>query len=171
MYRRLFRKAVCVILVFLLSGCSNNYVLNLYSKPSGVRVRVGPEVEGRTPCKIEIPKKSDLVQDHHINVIYTLEDGTEIIKSYDLRNYEPPGGIPVLGGAIFALPGALLTWFSLPEDTNEDSFSDKDDDPYWPGVGIGIGLMCAGALTYYVLGGKPDAEFEYDINETFKDVN
>lgn len=171
MYRRLFRKALCVVLVFSLFGCSNNYVLNLYSKPSGVRVNVGPKVEGRTPCKIEIPKKSDLIKDHFIDVTYTLEDGTEIVKSYDMRNYEPPGEIPMFGGAIFAAPGALLTWFSLPEDTNEDSFSDEDNDPYWPGVGIGIGLMCVGVLTYYVLGGKPNPEFEYDINETFDNVN
>jgi len=171
MRRRHFKQVVCIILIFCLFGCSNYYVLNLYSKPSGVRVQVGPNVEGRTPCKIQIPKKSDLIKDHHIEVTYTLEDGTEVVKSYDLRNYEPPEKIAQVGAAVFAAPGALLVWFSLPENTNEDSFSDRNDDPYWPGLGIGLGLVGVAVLTYFALGGKPNAESEYDINETFEGAN
>jgi hypothetical protein len=36
---------------------------------------------------------------------------------------------------------------------------------------VGLGLVSVGVLTYYVLGGKSNAKYEYDINETFEDVN
>jgi hypothetical protein len=171
MRRRLFRQAICIILVFSLTGCSSDYVLNLYSKPAGAKVQIGPDVSGRTPCKIEIPKNSNLIKDHHIAVTYMLNDGTKVVKSYDLRDYEPPGSLAVIGGSIFAVPGALLLWFSLPENTNDDSFSDEDNAPYWPGIGIGLGLVGMGALTYYVLGGDSSAKYEYDIHETLEDAN
>ena len=176
MFRKCFRQAICIILVFSLSGCTNNYVLNLYSKPSGALVKVGEKAEGRTPCTIEIPQKSKLIKDHRIEVTYTLEDGREIVKSYDLRKYKPPETLALIGGGIFMTPGALLLWLSLPEKTTneEDSIfneSEHYNDPYWPGIGIGLGLLAVGGLTYYALNGFSKAEFEYDIHEKFQDVN
>ena len=172
MRKGFFRQAVCVILIFSISGCSSDYVLNLRSRPSGAKVQIGPKVTGRTPCKIEIPKKSDLIKDHHIDVKYTLEDGTEVVKSYDLRKYEHPETAALIGSGIFIVPGALLFGLSWSEDTDQYTYSHEDkEDPYWPGIGIGLGLMGLGALTYYVLGGDSKAQPEYDIDETFEDVN
>ena len=172
MRKGLFRKAICIILVFSLSGCSSDYVLNLHSKPPGAKVQIGPKVTGRTPCKLEIPQKSDLIKNHHIDVTYTMENGREIVKSYDLRNYKPPKGLAVIGGGIFAVPGALLFGFSWSDDTDQYTFSHGDEeDPYWPGIGVGLGLMILGALTYYVLGGDSKAKYEYDIHEIFEDMN
>ena len=133
-------------------------------------MQVGSKTKGRTPCRLKIPKKSDQIKNQHIEVTYTLEDGKEIIKSYDLRKYKPPEGLALFGGGIFAFPGALLFGFSWSEDTDQYTFSHEDNDPYWPGIGIGLGLMGLGTLTYYALGGDFKAQSEYDINETFEDT-
>ncbi len=176
MRKGLFRKVICISLVFSLSGCGSDYVLNLYSKPPGAKVQIGSKITGRTPCKLEIPGKSDLIKHHHIDVTYTLEDGREVVKSYDLRKYKPPETLALVGGGIFAAPGALLLWLSLPDKTtnNEASFfdeSDEYDDPYWPGIGVGLGLVAIGGLIFYALGGDSSAESEYNIHETFENIN
>ncbi len=171
MDRQVFRQAICIILCFSLFGCSSAYNLNLYSSPSGAIVQVGNNVRGRTPCNIEIPRNSKYIEDNHIDVTYTLEGGREIVKSYDLRNYEPPSDLALFGFGIFAVPGALLFGLSRSQETDQYTFSNKDDGTDWAGIGVGIGLMGLGALTYFVLGGDFGAKHDYDIYEVFDETN
>ena len=172
MHREIFRQVLCIILSFLMFGCSGTYNLNLHSEPSGVAVQVGPDVQGRTPCNIEIPKDSDSIKHHRIDVKYTLENGREIIKTYDLRKYEPPNQIATIIGASIAAPGVL--GFALTE-TNEDdnytSFDKEDSNRTELRIRLfSLGLVGVGALICYTFGGSFNSD-GYDIYETFEDAN
>ena len=171
--RKILRQTLCIVLVFVLIGCRSAYRLNLYSQPSGANVLVGSNFQGQTPCKIKIPRDGALIRDHSIDVTYTLDDGREITKTYDLRKYEPPNELPGYIALIIATPGILL--FSLTETDEDDRYSpfDKEDN-----TGndreirlIALGLIGLGALVYYVFCGDSKGLEGYDIYETFNDVN
>lgn len=181
-----FRKAMCVILALMMFGCRSAYDLTLYSKPSGVIVELGPDIQGRTPCNLKIPRKSEIIQDHHINVKYILQDGREIVKSYDLRNYEPPktdiGGF--IGGCII-FPGVLLlklvssdkkddeeeNRFYKPYDEEEEKEKEKERKEKNKVGLIGLGLIVLGVLTFNIFGKHDDKrQYKYDIHETFEEA-
>jgi len=127
-FRKRFKQTICLILVFLLSGCRSAYELNLYTQPSGASVQVGSKFHGQTPCEIKIPKDSVLIRDHFIDITYTLDDGRRMTKTYDLRNYEPPDKLGGYIAGIIMTPGFLL--WSLTETSEDDRYSsfDKEDD-------------------------------------------
>ncbi len=171
---KVYKKAVSIFLIFSLTGCGNNYVLNLYSKPSGARVQIGPDIEGRTPCNVEIPKNSSLIKHHRIEIKYTLEDGREFTKTYDLRKYEPSSGLAEGGAAVFAGPGVFLLWIASSDEHEECRSFDEEVDEHSQRllVGLaGLGLIGFGYLTYLALGGESSAKYEYDIYETFEEAN
>jgi len=185
---KLFRQAVCVILVLMMFGCRSAYDLTLYSQPSGVAVEVGPDIQGRTPCNLKIPKKSELIQDHHIDVKYILDDGQEIVKSYDLRKYEPPGAdIGGFIGGCIAFPGVLLLSMISSDDEDDD---DRDNTPFFYTVDkekekkeekerkkkaevglIGSGLALTGGIINGIFGNhNSKKQYSYDIHEKFDEV-
>ncbi|MBN1974544.1 MAG: PEGA domain-containing protein [Sedimentisphaerales bacterium] len=173
MNRKIFRQAMCIILAFMMFGCRSAYNLTLHSQPSGAIVQVGPDDTGRTPCNIQIPKDSDLIKNHNIDIKYILEDGREVVKSYDLRKYEPPGELASYGAAIVGGPGLLLLYLAGSHDDDEYSSFDKEDSNSddMKVILVGLGLIALGGLTYIVLGGDTNAQFEYEIYENFADVN
>ena len=172
-FRKRFKQTICLILVFLLSGCRSAYELNLYTQPSGATVQVGTKVHGETPCEIKIPKDSVLIRDHYIDITYSLPDGRRMTRTYDLRDYEPPSELPGHIATIIAVPGVLL--LSLTETDEDDEFSpfDKEDDNETDREIqlIGLGFIVLAALVYYVFGGEARGAEGYDILETFDDVN
>lgn len=170
---KILRQALCIVLVFLLTGCKGAYRLNLYTQPSGANVLVGSKFQGQTPCKIKIPRDSVLIRGHFIDITYTFDDGCRMTKTYDLRNYEPPNDFPGYVAAVIMAPGFLL--WSLTETDVDDQYSpfdkedDKEDDREIRLIAFGfIGL---GALVYYVFYGQARGLEGYDILETFNDVN
>ena len=172
-FRKRFKQTICLILVFLLSGCRSAYELNLYTQPSGATVQVGTKVHGETPCEIKIPKDSVLIRDHYIDITYSLPDGRRMTRTYDLRDYEPPSELPGYIAGIIALPGIVL--ISLTETDEDDEFSpfDKEDDDEDDREIqlIALGFIGLAALVYYVFGGEARGAEGYDILETFDDVN
>ena len=172
-FKMRLKQAVCLILVFMQVGCKGVYHLKLYTQPSGATVQAGTKVHGETPCVLKIPKDSVLIQDHFIDITYTLPDGRQLIRTYDLRNYEPPSELPAFVGGMIILPGLLL--WSLTETDEDDPYSpfdkedNKEDDREIRLVALG--LIGLGALVYYVLGGEARGAEGYDILETFEDVN
>jgi len=186
---KIFRKTMCVILSLMMFGCNSAYNLTLYSQPSGIAVEVSPEIQGRTPCNLSIPYDSDLIKHHNLDVKYILDDGREIVRSYDMRMYEPPG--PDIGGFIggcIAFPGMLLLSI-LGSDKDDDC--DCDDKPFFYKVDkeeekrkekaekedrkaglVGLGLVVTGALISGVFGNhNSKRKYNYDIHETFEYVN
>ena len=178
----LFRKAVCVILALTMFGCKSAYDLTLYSQPSGVAVEVGPDIQGCTPCNLQIPRDSEIIQDHCINVRYILDDGREFLKSYDLRNYEPPN--PDVGsfiGGCIAAPGLLLLALLGSDDKDDNNVKlckvreeeEKKERKEKNKAGlIGLGFIASGAIIMGIFGNHDGKrQDKYDIRETFEDVN
>ncbi|MBN2589829.1 MAG: hypothetical protein JXA96_08195 [Sedimentisphaerales bacterium] len=182
---KIFRQVMCVILALMMFGCKSAYDLTLYSTPSGVAVEVGQDIQGRTPCNLEIPRKSKLIQDHHINVKYILDDGREFLKSYDLRNYEPPG-VDIGGfiGGCIAFPGMLLISLVSSDDDDDDkdrytykSYEEKKEEKKaekeknkacW----IGAGFILTGGIINGIFGNhNKGKQYKYDIHETFDGVD
>lgn len=166
------RQSLCLILVFSLLGCKSSYKFNLYTRPSGALVRVGSNIEGETPCEIEIPADSAMIKDNHIDITYSLPDGRELTKSYDLSEYKTPNDFAGFMGAIFVVPGLLL--FTLTETDEDDKYSpfDKEDDDEDDTKVqlVALGLIVLGGLVYWISGGDTKPLEGYDILETFEDI-
>ena len=172
MHWEIFRKIICVVLCLSLFGCSSNYGLKLYTRPSGALVKIDSTIYGETPCKLKIPHDSEHIKDHHINVTYTLDDGRSMARKYDLRDYQPPNGFARTMGGIIAAPGFLL--IAMTQTSEDDQYSpfDKEDDNHEDinVILVGLGFIGAGVLVYYAFGGG-DGEEEYEIYEVFEDSN
>jgi hypothetical protein len=167
------KQILCIVLVFVLIGCKSAYRLNMYSQPSGATVLVGSNFQGRTPCKIKIPRDSVLIRDHFIDITFKLDDGRRMTKTYDLKNYEPPNDLPGYIAAIIATPGIILL---LLTETNEDDqyspFDEEDDTEDDREIRlIALGFIGLGALVYYACYGDAEGLEGYDIYETFEDVD
>lgn len=194
---KIFRQVLCVILALMTFGCRSIYEMNLYSKPSGVTVQIGTDIRGRTPCKLEIPKGNKLIRDHYIDITYILDDGREITRTYDIRNYQPskvnkfdnvlePIRFTIAG--IFYVPAIILF---VSDIDMPDGYDGKDSYVYKPLTSdysrkkevqkeesnilllIGAGLIITGNFVYHILGGKSktDKVAGYDIFETFDGVD
>ncbi len=182
-----FKHAMCVILALMMFGCRSAYDLTLYSQPSGVIVEVGPDMQGRTPCNLKIPRKSELIQDHHIDVKYILDDGQTFVRSYDLRKYEPPGAdIGSFIGGCIAAPGILLLmligsndkddekeqYIYKPYNKEEEEKERKERKENAKTGWAGAGLFITGGLIVYIFGNHNDKrQYSYDIREIFEEAN
>jgi hypothetical protein len=170
MSRKIIRQGICVILIFCLLGCNSAYDLNLYSSPSGAYVKIGSKVYGQTPCNVKIPAKSDQIDDHHIDITYSLEDGRSMTKTYNLKHYKPPNQMATIRGASIAAPGVL--GFALTETDEDDehtSFDEDDSNRTKLEIRlVSLGLIGIGALICYAFGGSFTSGGE-DIYETFED--
>lgn len=173
------KQSLCIILVFSLLGCKSSYRFKLHTQPSGALVRVGSIIEGETPCEIEIPANSVLIRDNYIDITYSLPDGRELTKTYDLSKYETPNILASTVGAIIAVPGMLLMMLTRTDKDDENSSSfkhndeeedDDEDEEEEKFFLIGLGIVFVGGLVSYVLGGNSAPLEGYDIFETFEDI-
>ena len=170
MSRKIIRQGICIILAFCVLGCNSAYDLNLYSKPSGAYVKIGDKVFGQTPCNVKIPAKSDQIDDHHIDITYSLDDGRSMTKSYNLKHYKPPNQIATIIGASVAAPGILGFALTETDEDDEHTSFDKDDSSRAKLEVrlISLGLIGIGALICYGFGGSFTDE-GHDIYETFEE--
>lgn len=167
-----FRRSICVLLIVSLTGCRTAYELDFSSKPSGADVIIGGQVYGTTPCTAEIPRDSEDIQDHLIEITYSLPDGRSISETYDLREYERPNPVGWFVGGIVAVPGVLILALVSDDDEDEDEFASSSDDDESDGakwvVGlIGLGLVAVGAL---IAGAFGPGEENNDIFVVFKET-
>lgn len=167
------RRSICVLLTVSLAGCRTAYELDFSSKPSGADVIISGQVYGTTPCTVEIPKNSEEIHDHLIEITYSLPDGRTITETYDLREYERPNPVLQIAGGILIIPGALLLMLaSSDEDEDEDDFTsssddDEEDRSNWVAGLIGLGFMAIGAL---IGGAFGPGEDNNDIFVVFKEA-
>jgi len=171
--REILRRSLCIVIVFILTGCRGAYQLNLYSQPSGASVLVGSNFQGQTPCKIKIPRDSVSIRDHFIDITFTLDDGRRMTKTYDLRKYEPPNDLPGYIAGLIATPGIVLLLLTGSDEDDQYSPFDKEDDTEDDREIrlIALGFIGLGALVYYVFYGDAKGLEGYDIYEKFDDVN
>ncbi len=73
----------CIYLLLIASqlGCRSAYDLNLSSKPPGATVMIGGQDYGTTPVTVTIDKDSEDIEDHCIEITYTLADGRSITQT------------------------------------------------------------------------------------------
>ena len=163
-----------VALVFVQAGCRSVYRFQCTSRPSGAVILVGEEVVGQTGCTVKIPRKSDAIQDHRIEMTFCLPDGREKRHIVDLRGLKPSNPFAETVGAPFMLLGAGLILLSggSHEDEDEDTFSDtdhkKDSSDHRMGL-LGLGTLGAGAGLLHLFGGDFDSLSGYPIHVDFNE--
>ena len=167
-----WRQVVSLLLIPALLGCQGVYRFRLHSLPSGAAVSIDSEFKGTTPCNIRLARDSPLIKDHHITVTLHLPDGREVSRVLDLRDYETNRFAQIAGG-VFAVPGLLLLALcALSSDDDGQWYDDSDDEDERLVVGLaGLGLLAAGALTFWLFGGD-SADLEgHEVLILFDDPN
>ena len=164
---------VCVILVLTQAGCRSVYRLQCSSFPPVAGVLVGEKLMGETPCTVTIPKDSEMIRDHKVELTFCLADGREKVHVADLHGLKPSNPMAEIVSAPFVLTGLGLVLLFGGSDEDEDeggSFTDhheKDDDHDHGKVLLGWGVMGVGAGVYWLFGGDAASLSGYDVHVYF----
>ena len=167
------RPVICVMLLLSQVGCRSVYRFRCTSNPTEAGVVVQEEMQGETPCAVEIPKDSDLIQDGQITFRFCLQDGREKTKTVCLDGLKPTNPLAEIISAPFVLVGVVLMIpFFDNDDEDEDSSStgDEDDDNAETGL-VGLGIAGAGLGIFHLLGGDMDAANGYEVHMDFDEPN
>lgn len=166
---------VCVMVVLAQVGCRSVYRLRCTSFSPVAGVLAGEQMMGETPCTVTIPKKSELIRDHKVELTFCLPDGREKTHVVDLHGLKPSNPLAEAVSMPFMLAGVGLILLSGGGDEDED---EEEDSPFAThdkkhkagnlGMGLlGLGVMGAGAGLHHLLGGDTDSLTGYDVHVYF----
>ncbi len=171
MFRARLKKALCVLLVFMLVGCRSEYHLKLHSDPPGAAVIIESNRYGTTPCELEIPIDNELVRDGSLTVRYILPEGREVTQTYDLEQYKPPNTLAAVLVGVLAVPGVILIAIGAKDNDDDDDWPDDDDDENDYGlIASGAGLLVAAGLIMHIFDVKLEGLGGYDIHVTIPEA-
>jgi hypothetical protein len=179
MWRRAVRQVVVVALVVGQWGCQSVYRFECTSNPTEAGVVVEEQMQGETPCTVEIPKDSDLIHDGKITFTFCLQNGREKTKVVDLHGLKPSNPFAEIVSAPFVLVGFVLAapFLLTSDEDEEDSYASDDEDDKHSDIEatlLGFGFMGMGAGVYLLCGGHPDAGQARPVHVNFEapaDVN
>ena len=167
--------AVCMILALTQVGCRSVYRLECSSFPPVAGVLIGEQVMGETPCTIAIPRNSEMIRDHKVELTFCLPDGREKVHVVDLHGRKPSNPLAEIVAAPFVFTGLglVLLFGGDDEDKDEDfpSFaSHKKHDNHDHGVALlGWGVMGIGAGVYWLLGGDGASLSGHEVHVDFRE--
>ncbi len=174
MWRRAVRQMVVMILVVAQLGCHSVYRFECTSNPTEAGVVIEEEMQGETPCTVEIPKDSDLIRDGKIAFTFCLQDGREKTKVIDLHGLRPSTPFAEIVSAPFALVGFILAapflLASEEDEDEEDSYTSEDEEDKHSDLGttlVGFGFLGISAGVYYLCGGEENAGKACPVHVTF----
>lgn len=170
---RITRSVVCVMLLLSQVGCRSVYRFRCTSNPTEAGVVVREDMQGETPCAVEIPKDSELIQDGQITFRFCLQDGREKTKTVSLDGLKPTNPLAEIISAPFVLVGVVLMIPFFDNDGEDEDSSltgDEDDDNAETGL-VGLGIAGAGLGIFHLLGGDMDAANGYEVHMDFDEPN
>ena len=150
---------VCVVLVLMQLGCRSVYRLECSSFPPVAGVLIGERVMGETPCTVTIPKDSEMIRGHKVELTFCLPDGREKAHIVDLHGLKPSSPLAEIVAAPFVFTGlGLVLLFGG---------SDEDDDHDHGVALLGWGIMGVGTGVYWLLGGDVASLSGYEVHTDF----
>ena len=128
---------------------------------------------GETPCTIAIPRNSEMIRDHKVELTFCLPDGREKVHAVDLHGLKPSNPLAEIVSAPFMLTGLglVLLFGGSDEDEDEDAPSygnhEKHDNHDHGKTLLGLGVVGVGAGVYWLLGGDGDSLAGHEVHVDF----
>lgn len=169
--KTMLKQVVCLCLVLSQMGCRSVYRFHCTSYPSEAGVLVADEMMGETPCDVQIPRDSDLIQEGKVEFVFCLPDGRRKAKVVDLHGSKPSNPAAELVAAPFVLGGVLLLGIAFNDDDDSSSATHDDDDKndrLVTGL-VGAGSLGIGAGLYYLLGGTSRSSQVHKVDVNFNE--
>lgn len=172
--KTMLKQVVCLCLVLSQMGCRSVYRFHCTSYPSEAGVLVADEMMGETPCDVEIPRDSEMIEDGKIAFRFCLPDGGEKTKIVDLYDFEPSNPLAEFVAAPFFLVGGGTFLLAINDDDKEEDSSWNHGDDEDAGdrlvAGLaGLGVAGIGAGLYCLLGGKFEAMKVHEVHISFNE--
>ena len=165
------RGVLCLVLIFT-TGCRSVYRFRCTSAPAPAGVLVGDEFVGETPCRIEVPRNSEWIEDGWVTLTFCLPDGREKVRLIDLGQCKASSPLAEIVSLPFAVVGLGLLWLATHDDEEEEDESDslfpedEDDDDNDTGLFLaGLAVAGLGLGVYVLLGG--DFEYLHSVHVDF----
>lgn len=159
---------VCAVLAIMQVGCRSVYRLRCTANPETAGVLAGGEMMGETPCVVKIPRRSELIRHHKVDLTFCLQDGREKTHTVDLHGLKPSNPLAEAVAAPFLAVGAGLVRASGWGEDDDEENEDQDDDDAGSAL-IGAGGLGVGTGLYYLFGGDGDSLEGYKVHVDFEE--